>query len=96
MEGFVVVGDMEDLKRVLNMFALNPFRLKTLLVWIQDLTVPLLQLLASRLPGLHSLVLLSEMCGTDIDYSFDVSGLLFSSRWTSDSNGISAARKICS
>lgn len=91
------IFDMEDLKRVLNLFARNPFHLKSLLVWIQDLTVPLLQLFASRLPGLHSLVLLCEMCSTDIDYSFEVSGLFFSSsRWMPDSNGILAARKVCS
>ncbi|KAJ2932855.1 hypothetical protein H1R20_g4236, partial [Candolleomyces eurysporus] len=63
------IFDMEDLKRVLNLFARNPFRLKSLLVWVQDLTVPLLLLLAGRLPGLHSLVLLFETCSVDIDYS---------------------------
>ena len=63
------IFDVEELKRVLNLFARNPFRLKSLLVWVQDLTVPLLLLLAGRLPGLHSLVLLFETCSVDIDYS---------------------------
>jgi hypothetical protein len=54
---------LEDLTRVLNLFARNPFRLKSLFVWVHELTVPLLLLLVGRLPGLHSLVLLFEVCG---------------------------------
>ncbi|KAJ2918929.1 hypothetical protein MD484_g1545, partial [Candolleomyces efflorescens] len=49
----------EDLKRVLNLFARNPFRLKSLL------------------PGLHSLVLLFEICSDCADPVFNVQDRFF-------------------
>ncbi|KAJ2918930.1 hypothetical protein MD484_g1546, partial [Candolleomyces efflorescens] len=58
---------LKDLTRVLNLFSRDPLRLKSLFVWVHDLTVPLLVLLIGKLPGLHSLVLLFEICSDSAD-----------------------------
>jgi hypothetical protein len=52
--------DEVDVKKVLVTFANRPFQLKSIMLELQELTVAIVKLLAGRLPGLNSLVLLYD------------------------------------
>lgn len=61
---------MEEVKQVMALFAQRPLQLKSLLIEVVQLSVDLVLLLANRLPGLRTLVLLYDSMSWDTESAF--------------------------
>jgi hypothetical protein len=64
--------NMEELKQILEVFADRPLRLKSLLLEVTELKVDVLQLLANRIPGLQSLVLLYDEIFMNLEHALQL------------------------